>query len=192
MNPILSFFLGQWRIILLAAIVGGAWWYVHAIRADNASLTAKLATINAQSALVKADNDRKLATISHESVLAVQAIQKVRADDLTRLNLANVDRAKLTQELRASNEQAKINLARADAIKRNYDERLRINPGGNSARMPQEPSAAEGSASSQSECDAATARLKILEPACKITTIDFNTCRAMLDADTKACGREKQ
>jgi hypothetical protein len=187
-----SFLLDHWKVVLPVVIVVAMLLYINSIRSHSAMLESQLTSITTQSAQLKTDNDAKLASIKAANETALASIRKQRGSDLARFNLTSIDRDQLKNQLRNSNEQTKLIQTSLDRTKSNYDQRLRIETANRgTSGVSEESSDPSGPTTSQPERDAAVARLAVLEPACILTTIDFNTCRSLLDADTLSCGREK-
>lgn len=101
----------------------------------------------------------------------------------------NLDRTVISKDLKRLYE----NIAK---LRSNTNARGVLLPGGNPVEASQTSSNTEGSPGDQSECYPALSRAytdyDTLEKACTLTTIDFNRCRAVIDADTAIYGRETE
>lgn len=166
----------HWQLILFSAICLYAFYEKKAYeRAVKELATYKQAVTDA--------SNKQIAELAIKKVNAqstVDAAESTANIDMARLNL---DRAKSTDDIRKLYE-TKLNIAN-NVNRRLSNTASNTNDTGEVASDTKEP------ATGQSECDTALADYKTLEKACTITTIDFNVCRSVIDADTLLYGREE-
>ena len=123
--------------------------------------------------------------IANKRVIGLKQTQLIQAEFEAELKKRDLDRAKSTQAIKEFYEK------RLNTANYTHAERLRADAERSRFGLPEESAAAEGVAEGRRICDAAIAELNILRPACKITTLDFNVCRATLDNDTSVVGRDE-
>lgn len=181
-GALLTFILAHWQVFCIAAILAlGTYKYncavKRAVKAET-SLSALKQEIALQTKARAIENAIKAA----QSKIAIQTAEKTAINQINKFKL---NRTKLTNDVKAHYEN------RIDTINGNWNERVRIEQGkaATATRLPDQSITTERIARSESECNSALAELEILRPACRLTTIDFNTCRSVLNADTLACGR---
>lgn len=174
---LLQWMVTHWRIVLVALMALAIWHYKSAYEAKTQEFELFQANVVQMAKDYEKEQALKLSEANGKVNLAI-------ADSKAQFDKFKLDRTKSTNDLKAQYEN--IN----DTLKRNYDYRLHLQASNDNSS--QTSSDSSGLATSESECNAAAAQYSTLEQACRITTIDFNTCRSILDADTLMYGREYQ
>jgi exonuclease VII large subunit len=191
LKKIVSFIIAHWRVILCVATL---WYCYHlynqqAERADKAE-TALKDYVAAQTELANAQTlkNQEQALLAASKVELAEAIAE---QTQKRLGLEKIHRQAMANKLRKSTNE--INILKTHLSNTEYfvNQRLQLQqPDGGESGLSYESSIADRLTQCERERDTIIDRVVDLEEACKLTTIDFNLCRATLDADTLACGRK--
>jgi hypothetical protein len=185
----MTFFKAQWRVLIPLAMLMGALWYVHALRADKIAAVNELATYKVQ--------------------------QKQLADEQAKTNAANMDKARAKASLAevVNNNQVNAILEAnnetiqqlTDKLKGRYETKSNnytlgagtgiVLPRSNSSDPLAKTASdtqglASGGAITDPACFGLRDELATLEEATAITTSDFNACMITLDADSLVLERE--
>lgn len=171
-----SFVKANWRWLLPLLAGAALVWYVQHLHSARDEAIADFARYKAavehMAALQEAENKAKKA--------AAEVLQKQLAQDHTQ------DINRIRSELNDKLKKAGSAHAADGDLWRDW---LR-NAVARGGAMPQVPGAAEGRPESGGDSDAAAARLAIIEPACKITTADYNYLRRSWDSACEVFGCE--
>ena len=179
---LLAFFKAHWRIIIVAAMLGYAYVAVRHAHAQRDSITAEFNTYKAR--IIQLAKERAIENEIKEKVSSKAALVAENKHE-AELKTLNVDRVKIKKQLGDYYAKDTLNTYRIGA----YDDRLRLDST-SGVGLPQATESTEYP-EGRAECDAAIARLQVVEPACAVTTSDFNVCATWVEnvCETFGCAK---
>lgn len=173
LSNFLGFLVKNWRVILIALIVGAVFYYKNAYERKAQEFDAFKSEMAVLAS--KKQHENEMSLIKAQGRMA--AAQVKAQEDMKRLNL---NRTKSINDIKALYENRNTNTGN------NWSERLRLEAERHRLGLPETASNPQRATESWPECD--TTAYRQLEQACQITTIDFNQARAWIDSACEQVG----